>query len=136
MSLKKKLLLVVSVCIALLSLSGLISNIIITRAYARLLQETVANNLASSSSAISSSLNVIEDISTSLLADSLIQQNLILVNESTIPGNRLWLIRRFPALFPTIMTSANPFTWITSPSMVPSMLFTPIFYAISGLPPK
>ena len=85
MSLKKKLLLVVSVCIALLSLSGLISNIIITRAYARLLQETVANNLASSSSAISSFLNVIEDISTSLLADSLIQQNLILVNESTNP---------------------------------------------------
>ena len=46
LSLKRKLVCVVGICIFLLSLSGLIGSLILSKAYLRLLQETVASNLS------------------------------------------------------------------------------------------
>ncbi len=85
LSLKRKLVCVVGICIFLLSLSGLIGSLILSKAYLRLLQETVASNLSYSSSIISQTLDRIEDMTGSLLADSVIQRNLVTANDSENP---------------------------------------------------
>lgn len=85
LSLKKKLVSIAAISILLLSLSGFAGSYIISHAHLKLLEEAVANNLSYSASIISNNLNNIEDMTSSLLADSVIQSNLITANESSNP---------------------------------------------------
>lgn len=85
LSLKRKLVSIVTISVLLLSLSGFAGLYIISNAHVRLLKESVANNLSYSTAIISSYLNNIEDMTGSILADSVIQENLITANESENP---------------------------------------------------
>lgn len=85
LSLKRKLVSIVTFSIVLLSLSGLTGLHIISNAHLRLLEETVAGNLAYSTVVISDYLTNIEAMTGSLLADSVIQENLSVLNDSSNP---------------------------------------------------
>lgn len=88
LSLKKKLISIVTFSITLLSLSGLTGLHMISNAHLHLLEETVAGNLAYSTAVISDYLTNIEAMTGSLLADSVIQENLSLLNDSGNPRTK------------------------------------------------
>lgn len=83
LSLRKKLATILAVSICVISTAGFLSLHIISKAHLALLEETVANNLSYSAVTISDYLHYIEDMSTAILSDSAIQQNLIINNTGT-----------------------------------------------------
>lgn len=85
LSLKRKLITIVSISVCLISLASLYSLHIISDAHLRLLEEAVSKNLSYSAVTISDYLNYIEDTSGAILADSGIQSSLITITGSDNP---------------------------------------------------
>lgn len=77
LSLKKKMVTIVTVSICMISLASFAGLRVISKAHTRLLEESVANNLSYSAATISDYLNHIETLSGTILADSTLQSNLI-----------------------------------------------------------
>lgn len=85
LSLKRKLMTIVSISVCLISIASLYSLHIISDAHLRLLEEAVSKNLSYSAVTISDYLNYIEDTSGAILADSGIQSSLITITGSDNP---------------------------------------------------
>lgn len=76
LSMRKKIFLIVVISIGILSFSVLIAFIILMSSYNKLLYKTVADSLSSSSSKISSELENIDAVSSSIVLDTSLQQKL------------------------------------------------------------
>lgn len=85
LSLKRKLITIVSISVCLISIASLYSLHIISDAHLRLLEEAVSKNLSYSAVTISDYLNYIEDTSGAILADSGVQSSLITITGSDNP---------------------------------------------------
>lgn len=80
LSLKKKLMIIFSISLSVISTASFLGLHTISKAHLKLLEESVAHNLSYCAMTISDYLHYIEDITGIILADSSVQENLIVNN--------------------------------------------------------